>query len=471
LKLVIKFGGVPVKDGESIRNDAELVVSRYKKGDQVAVVTSAMAGVTDQLLNIANRLIEPQANPERQIPDFMRQISVRHFQACQDAIKNKEVLSRTTRVVKETLDLLERALIGVSYLGELSPRSQDLILSFGERLSAPILAGAIESLGVPSRFLTGFEAGIITDDHFTEARPLMDRIRKLAKQRINKIWADKEIPVITGFIGGTKDGIITTLGRGGSDYTASILGAALGVDEIWIMTDVDGIMTADPKVEPKARVIKAISYIEATELAYFGAKVLHPRMIRPAMDTNIPVRVLNAFKPNQGGTLIIRKPNRAKDIVKSITMSRNVSLITVGGAEMIGVPGVAATVFDIIGRAGVKVLMISQSSSQADISFVVDRKEADVALHALRSEFEKRHIDWNINCERNVSVIAAIGAGMKGTPGVAARVFGTMGRNGINILTIAQGSSELNISFTVDERDAVKAVRALHSEFQLDRID
>lgn len=471
MKLVIKFGGVPVKDGESIRNDAEFVVSRYKKGDQVAVVTSAMAGVTDQLLNIANRLIEPQANPERQIPDFMRQISVRHFQACQDAIKNKEVLSRTTRVVKETLDLLERALIGVSYLGELSPRSQDLILSFGERLSAPILAGAIESLGVPSRFLTGFEAGIITDDHFTEARPLMDRIRKLAKQRINKIWADKEIPVITGFIGGTKDGIITTLGRGGSDYTASILGAALGVDEIWIMTDVDGIMTADPKVEPKARVIKAISYIEATELAYFGAKVLHPRMIRPAMDTNIPVRVLNAFKPNQGGTLIIRKPNRAKDIVKSITMSRNVSLLTVGGAEMIGVPGVAATVFDIIGRAGVKVLMISQSSSQADISFVVDRKEADVALHALRSEFEKRHIDWNINCERNVSVIAAIGAGMKGTPGVAARVFGTMGRNGINILTIAQGSSELNISFTVDERDAVKAVRALHSEFQLDRID
>lgn len=471
MKLVIKFGGVPVKDGESIRNDAEFVVSRYKKGDQVAVVTSAMAGVTDQLLNIANRLIEPQANPERQIPDFMRQISVRHFQACQDAIKNKEVLSRTTRVVKETLDLLERALIGVSYLGELSPRSQDLILSFGERLSAPILAGAIESLGVPSRFLTGFEAGIVTDDHFTEARPLMDRIRKLAKQRINKIWADKEIPVITGFIGGTKDGIITTLGRGGSDYTASILGAALGVDEIWIMTDVDGIMTADPKVEPKARVIKAISYIEATELAYFGAKVLHPRMIRPAMDTNIPVRVLNAFKPNQGGTLIIRKPNRAKDIVKSITMSRNVSLITVGGAEMIGVPGVAATVFDIIGRAGVKVLMISQSSSQADISFVVDRKEADVALHALRSEFEKRHIDWNINCERNVSVIAAIGAGMKGTPGVAARVFGTMGRNGINILTIAQGSSELNISFTVDERDAVKAVRALHSEFQLDRID
>ncbi|MEM3420719.1 MAG: aspartate kinase [Candidatus Hadarchaeum sp.] len=469
MKLVIKFGGVPVKDGESIKKDAELVVSRHKKGDQIAVVTSAMAGVTDQLLEIARKLVEPRSNPREQIPEFLRQISIRHYQACQDAIKNKEVLGRTTRTVRETIDLLERALTGISYLGELSPRSQDLILSFGERLSAPILSGSIESLGVKSRALTGFEAGLITDDHFTEARPLMEKVRRIAKQRINKMWAANEVPVITGFIGGTEDGVITTLGRGGSDYTASILGAALGVDEIWIMTDVDGIMTADPKVEPNARVIKTISYIEATELAYFGAKVLHPKMIRPAMDSNIPVRVLNAFKPNQGGTLIIKKPNQVKDIVKSITMSKNVSLITVGGAEMIGVPGVAATVFDIIGRAGVKVLMISQSSSQADISFVVDRKEVDLVLRALRSEFERRKISWDISCERNVSVIAAIGAGMKGTPGVAARVFGTIGRSGINILTIAQGSSELNISFTVDERDAVKAVRALHSEFQLDR--
>lgn len=466
---MVKFGGVPVKDGESILNDAKLVVSRHRKGDQVVVVTSAMAGVTNQLLEIAHKLIDSQANPKQQIPDFMKHISVKHFQACQAAIKNSDVLNRTTRTVKETLDVLERALTGISYLGELSPRSQDLILSFGERLSAPILAGAIESLGVPSRHMTGFEAGLVTDDHYTEARPLTDKIRKLAKQRLNKILAAKEVPVVTGFIAGTEDGIITTLGRGGSDYTASILGAALDADEIWIITDVDGIMTADPKVEPNARVIKVISYIEATELAYFGAKVLHPKMIRPAMDSNIPVRVLNAFKPDHEGTLIIKEPNHIEGIIKSITMSKNVSLITVGGAEMIGVPGVAATVFDILGQSGIKVLMISQSSSQADISFAVDRKDVDVALRALRAEFEKRNIDWNIDCERNVSVIAAIGAGMKGTPGVAARVFSTIGRNKINILTIAQGSSELNISFTVDERDAVKVVRALHGEFRLGR--
>ncbi|MGQ9788253.1 MAG: aspartate kinase [Candidatus Hadarchaeaceae archaeon] len=469
MKLVIKFGGVPVKDGDSIRKDAELVVSRHNKGDRVVVVTSAMAGVTDQLLEIAHKLLEPRSDSRQLISEFIHQISIRHYRACQEAIKNAEVMDKTVRNIRETVDLLERALTGVSYLGELSPRSQDLILSFGERLSAPILSGAIESLGVKSRPLTGFEAGLVTDEHFTEARPLMEKVRKLAKRRINKIWAKMEIPVITGFIGGSEDGIITTLGRGGSDYTASIIGAALGVDEIWIMSDVDGIMTADPKIEPSARVIKTISYIEATELAYFGAKVLHPKMIRPAMDSNIPVRVLNAFKPDQGGTLIIREPNRVKDIVKSVTISKKVSLITVGGAEMIGAPGVAATVFDIIGRAGIKVLMISQSSSQADISFVVDRKEVDLAICALRTEFERRKIGWDISCERNVSVIAAVGAGMKGTPGVAARVFGTLGRNGINILTIAQGSSELNISFTVDERDAVRAVRALHSEFQLDR--
>jgi aspartate kinase len=465
----VKFGGNPVKDGESILNDAKLVVSRHKKGDRVVVVTSAMFGVTNQLVDIARKLVEPAANPDQQVPDFMKQISSKHFQACQTAIKDKNALAQTTRTVKGTLEILERALVGISYLGELSPRSQDLISSFGERLSAPILSGAIVSLGVPSRHLTGFEAGLVTDDHYTEARPLSEKIRKLVKPRLNKIVATNEIPVVTGFIAGTEEGIITTLGRGGSDYTASILGAAWEADEIWIITDVDGIMTADPKVEPSAQVIKKISYLEATELAYFGAKVLHPKMIRPAMDSNIPVRVLNAFKPDNDGTLIIREPNHIEGIVKSITMSKNVSLITVGGAEMIGVPGVAARVFDILGKAAIKVLMISQSSSQADISFAVDRKDVDIALRSLRAEFSKRNIDWKIDCERDVSVIAAVGAGMKGTPGVAARVFNTIGKNDINILTIAQGSSELNISFTVDERDAAKVVRALHAEFHLDK--
>jgi aspartate kinase len=271
--------------------------------------------------------------------------------------------------------------------------------------------------------------------------------------------------VVTGFVAGTAKGTVTTLGRGGSDYSASIVGAALKADEIWIMTDVDGIMTADPKIEPRAKVIDVISYLEATELAYFGAKVLHPKTIQPAMELDIPVRVRNASKPEKEGTLIVRKSERSVKIVKAITASKNVSLITVGGAGMIGVPGVAAAVFDILGQNGVSVLMISQSSSQANISFAVERKDLDAALNSLRRGFSERHCDWTIEFDRDVSIIATVGAGMKGMPGVAARVFNTIGRNKINILMIAQGSSELNISFATNEHDAVKAVRALHGEF------
>jgi len=467
VRLVIKFGGVPVKDGESIRRAAEFVVDRYGKRDKPVVVTSAMAGVTDDLVTISHALVKPRANPKQLIPEFMKRISDRHFHACRAAIADKDVLYRVTRTVKDTLDNLDRVLTGVSYLGELSPQSQDFVLSFGERLSAPILTGAIEFLGVPSQYLTGFDAGIVTDNHFTEARPLFEKTNKLVRQRLGKIVAAGEVPVVTGFIAGTEEGIMTTLGRGGSDYSASIIGAALGVDEIWIMTDVDGIMTADPKVEPNARVIKIISYLEATELAYFGAKVLHPKTIRPAMELDIPVRVRNASKPEREGTLIVRKPKRIEGIVKAITASKNVSLITVGGAEMIGAPGVTAAVFEILGRTGINVLMISQSSSQANISFAVNSKDVDAALHALRTEFAQRNVNWSLTCDRNASVIATVGAGMKGTPGVAARVFSTMGRNRINLLMIAQGSSELNISFAVNGADVVRAVRALHREFGL----
>lgn len=467
MRLVIKFGGVPLKDGQGIRRAARFVVDRWKKGDEIIVVTSAMAGVTDELYAIARKLIEPHVDSTRVIREFVDGIRARHLQACDAAISSKDVHHRISLEVKGTIECLERALMGISYLGELSPRSEDLVLSFGERLSAPILAGSIDSMGVPTKHLTGLEAGILTDDHYTEARPLFEKTKKLTRRRLGKILAEGKVPVVTGFIAGTEEGIVTTLGRGGSDYTASILGACLGADEIWIMTDVDGIMTADPKIEPKARVIEEISYLEATELAYFGAKVLHPKMIEPAMNLDIPVYVRNAFKPERAGTLIVRKPKKVEGIVKAITASKRISLITVGGAGMIGVPGVAATVFEILGRAGIKVIMISQSSSQANISFAVDRKDLDLALRSLREGFAARGLDWSITWDREASVIATVGAGMKGTPGVAARVFNTMGRNGINILMIAQGSSELNISFAVDERDAVKAVRLLHDEFKL----
>ncbi len=468
--LVIKFGGETIRDGKRVKNAAKFVVGRHRKGDKIVVVTSAISNMTDRLIEIAQKITRTRGSPKRLVSDFLKRVSKKHFRICQVAISDKNVLLQTTRAIKNELRGLERALMEIAHRGELSPRLQDLVMSFGERLSAPVLAGTIQALGVPSRHLTGFEAGIITDGRHLGARPLLNQTRRLIRRRMRKTLEGGAIPVVTGFIAGTKSGIITTLGRGGSDYSASLIGSALGADEIWIMTDVDGIMTTDPKIEPNARVIPEMSYLEATELAYFGAQVLHPKTIEPAMDLNIPVRIKNAFNPEGPGTLVVREPKKIKGIVKAITASREVAIVTVGGPSMVGAPGVAAEVFHILGKAGTRVLMISQSSSQANISFIVERKDLRPTLQVLRSEFARRRIDWSIDCDEKASVIATVGAGMRGTPGVAARVFNTMGRNGINILMISQGSSELNISFAVSEKDVIKAVRALHAEFNLDKV-
>lgn len=467
--LVIKFGGETIRDGKRVKNAAKFVVERHRKGDKLVVVTSAISTMTDQLIEIAQKITRVRGSPKRLILDFLKRLSSEHFRVCRAAISDKNVLSQTTRTIENELHNLERALVKITHCGELSPRLQDLAMSFGERLSAPILAGAIQTLGVPSRHLTGLEAGIVTNGRHLEARPLLDQTRRLIRRRLRKPLEGGDIPVVTGFVAGTRDGVITTLGRGGSDYSASLIGSALEADEIWIMTDVDGIMTTDPKIEPNARVVREISYLEATELAYFGAQVLHPKTIEPAMDLNIPVRIKNAFNPEGPGTLVVRKPKKIKRIVKAITASREVAIVTVGGPSMVGAPGVAAEVFHILGKAGIKVLMISQSSSQANISFIVERKDLKLTLRVLRSEFTRRRIDWSIDYDKRASVIATVGAGMRGTPGVAARVFNTMGLNDINIFMISQGSSELNISFSISEKDVIKAVRALHTEFNLSK--
>lgn len=467
--LVIKFGGETIKDGKRVKNAAKFVVERHRKGYKLVVVTSAISNMTDQLIDIAQKITRARGSPKRLISDFLKRVSKKHFRICRVVIGDKNTLLQTTRAIKNELHGLERTLMDIVHRGELSPRLQDLVMSFGERLSAPILAGAIQTLGVSSWHLTGLEAGIITNGRHLEARPLLDQTRRLIRRRLKEALKGGDIPVVTGFVAGTKDGVITTLGRGGSDYSASLIGSALGVDEIWIMTDVDGIMTTDPKIESDAKVVHEISYLEATELAYFGAQVLHPKTIEPAMDLDIPVRIKNAFNLGDPGTLVVRKSRKIKRIVKAITASREVAIVTVGGPSMVGAPGVAAEVFHILEKAGVKVLMISQSSSQANISFIVERKDLKPTLQVLRSEFAKRRIDWNIDYDEKASVIATVGAGMRGTPGVAARVFNTMGLNDVNILMISQGSSELNISFAISEKDVIKAVRALHAEFNLNK--
>jgi aspartate kinase len=292
-----------------------------------------------------------------------------------------------------------------------------------------------------------------------------------ARPRLLSIIERGVVPVITGFVGATEEGIPTTLGRGASDYSAAIFGAVLDADEIQIWTDVNGVMTADPRIVPNARSMRQLSYEEVAELAYYGAKVLHPQTVTPAIEKKIPIRVLNTFEPNHPGTLIMeRRDESAHGTVKAITSIRNMTLVTVAGRGMIGVPGTAARTFGAVATVGANVLMISQSSSEQSICFVVPESAAPTVINALQVEFktelERQHID-QIDGHHDVAIIAVVGSGMRGTPGLAASIFQAVGNHNINVIAIAQGSSEANVSLVVDAARAPDAVLAIHDIFAL----
>jgi aspartate kinase len=465
MEKIMKFGGTSIADGEKIKHVVKLIQEEVKLGNTIVVVVSALASITDSLIQAIDKA---KLSDFQFIKEFHESLSKRHYEVAKTAISNEKILSDVIKELNQKLSDLDKILTGIAYLGEVTPRSYDYVLSFGERLSAPIVSGALNNVGIKSKSLTGGEAGIVTDSCFGEARPLMSITTQQVKERLEPLLKRGIVPVVTGFIACTPEGYITTLGRGGSDYTATILGAALEVDEVWIWSDVDGLMTADPKIEPKAKTIETISFSEAIEIAYFGAKVIHPRALEPTAEKGIPVRIKNTFNPKNPGTLIIKEQRIKKgDIVKAITIIRDVAAITVSGAGMVGALGVAAKVFGILGENNVNVLMISQSSSEANISFIVPRAMLEKAVNALELSLLGGGLIKEIVPESDVCIIAVVGAGMKGTPGVAARVFQAVAREGINIMMIAQGSSELNISFVVKEKDGDKAVRAIHREFNL----
>jgi len=357
----------------------------------------------------------------------------------------------------------------ISVLGELTPRALDVIAGMGERMSVRQVAAVLERHAIPARAVDATQL-IVTDDQYGAASPLMTPTAERSQALLNPLIQERITPVVTGFIGATEVGIPTTLGRGGSDYSATILGRALGADEVWIWTDVNGVMTADPRVVPDACTIPRLSYAEVGEMAYFGAKVLHPQAIRPVKRSAIPVRILNTFEPDHPGTLITKDPDGSHQTVKAITAIKQLSLITIEGAGMIGVPGVAARTFGAVARTGTNVLMISQSSSEQGICFVVPTNEAGSVLDALQEELsrelERRDIE-RIWPQDDIVILAVVGAGMKGTPGIASRVFGALGAHRINVIAMAQGSSEYNISLVVTQGDGDEAVRHIHEEFKL----
>jgi aspartate kinase len=461
----MKFGGTSVGDGSRIRGVVKIIKDYIDLGSKVVVVVSALNGVTDTILEIA----EQAASGNRDaVEEVVGRLGRRHRTVAEGALFGRELLERTMRKIEELIAEFERVLVSVSTLKELTARSQDYLLSFGEKLSTTIVHAGLVDVGVNAVMFTGGEAGIVTDDHFGEAVPLMKVTAHRVREKLSSMVEEGVTPVVTGYIAADQDGITTTLGRGGSDYTATIIGYSLNVDAVWIWTDVDGLMTAEPQIEPSARTIKSISYAEGMELVYFGAKAMHPKALEPAWEKEIPVFIKNTFNPGGMGTCIGKdQPVISKNIVKAVAIIRDTALITVGGAGMIGTPGVAARVFGILGENRINILMISQSSSEANISLIIRKGELDKAVNLLELAFLGKGMIREVSFEEDVCVIAVVGAGMRGAIGVASRIFGAVAKESVNVRVIAQGSSELNVSFVVSRDDVEKAVKALHQEFKL----
>lgn len=458
--LVTKFGGTSVGSADAIRALAAITAQNRAEWDNVVVVVSALSGITDSLLRIVRAA---QAGDAATVRDLYATLRQRHDTTIDELLTTERAAVR--KDVDGLLDECAKLCEGVRVLGELTLRTLDSIAGLGERMSARIVAATLREHGVPAAAFDATDL-IITDDRYQDASPLMAETIERTSARLGPVLAEGITPVVTGFIGATLAGVKTTLGRGGSDWSAAILGAALEATEVWIYTDVDGVLTADPRIVPDAQVITTLSYNEVSELAYFGAKVLHPKTIRPVVERGIALRVKNTFNPDHPGTSIVQQTERIAGAIKAVTSVHNLSLITVAGRGMLGVPGIAARTFAAVARQNASILMISQASSEQSICFVLPGGTTESVVASLRqelaAEIERRDID-SVSVDEHVAIITAVGAGMRGTTGVAKRVFGVIGDAEINVIAIAQGSSECAISLVVDEVHARAAVCAIHA--------
>jgi aspartate kinase len=460
----MKFGGTSVGDIQRLQEVASIVHTYLPQ--LPIVVASAMAGVTNTLLETAQLALQRETDRVKKNVETLKE---KHLNVAntllKDAVRHRELIQRQSALIDELANLYR----GVSLLKELSVRSIDAIASFGEILSCLQLAAILKDNGVNAEFVDA-RTIIQTDNHFGEAAVDFSVTNEKVKSALLPLIGKDIVPVITGFIGSTEDGLTTTLGRSGSDYTGSIVGAAIDSKEIWIWTDVDGVMTADPRYVTGAKVLSEISYREAAEMSYFGAKVIHPKTMMPAIEKNIPIRIKNTFNPSHPGTLISQSTNTTDHVVKNITSIDNLSLIAIEGNGMVGVPGISARIFSALARVRVNVMMISQASSEHNVCIIVPQKDCSKAVKELRSEFDtdlaKKIVD-DIAVQENVSIVAVVGEGMKGKRGIAGRTFTAIANADVNIVAIAQGSSELNISLVVEQSEVRKAVQAIHDAFHL----
>jgi aspartokinase/homoserine dehydrogenase 1 len=463
---VFKFGGVAVGNAEAIRTALGHV---RRAAPNVAVIVSAMNGVTDLLLDAGQAALRRDLG---RCEEAAAEFESRHLALVGELIASKRRAEELGNVIRDSAREMRSMMESISVLEELTPRAQDALVARGERAVARIFAAAANEVGIDAVYVDALDI-IQTERRLGTLWPNLAKCERAAKKHVLPLLAEGKVVVIPGYIASGPDGSLVTLGRGGSDFSAAIIARSVGARALTLYKEVDGLMTADPKSVPAARVIAEMHYREAAELAYYGAKVLHPRTMIPLVDRKIPLLVRNTFRETSAGTRIAGDVKPGAYPVKALTAIHRQALISIEGKGMIGVPGVAGRAFTALSNAGHSVSMISQASSESSICFVVPEAEADHAVAALEHVFESERklllID-RIDAEKRVAMIAVVGLGMRGTSGIAARTFSAIAAAGVNIVAIAQGSSELNITVAVSESDATRALLALHSEYQLHKI-
>ncbi len=467
MKLVLKYGGTSIATPKNVK-DIVKHLSLLKKGNQIVIVCSAISGTTDDLLETSNLIKKEKKD---QVKQLTNKIIQKHKKFAQQTISKSKVRKQLLADLDSDFTKLVAFIDGKIQLWEITPRSLDYLISYGERLSSKIVSAALVDQGLKSEPFTGKQIGIVTDSNFGESKPLLDTTRLRVSKHVDSLFAKKVIPVVGGFAGADQHGRTTTFGRGGSDYSATTIASSIKADEIWLMSDVDGLMTADPKIVKNAKILKEVSYVEAIEMSLFGAKQIHPRTFEPLLSKKIPMRIRNTFNLKNKGTLVTATPGaNTKKTVKCVSTIRNNGLIDIRGGSMVGALGTAGKIFTTLANAGVNVMMISQNPSESSISVVIKNSDLDKAVSSLEMELLGKIIK-KLEVTTDVAIVALIGSGMRGTVGVASKVFGSIAKKKVNVTMITQGSSELNLAFVVKNSDCKLAVQALHDEFELAKIN
>jgi len=475
--IVHKFGGTSVGNAERISSTADIIIEQQnrlrgksssedsKTRLEMVVVVSAMSGVTDQLISGGRAAAEGRDSVYREIKSRLLQ---RHLEAAETLLNHSPERLEVGGLIEDRLHDLERLYRSIAVLGEFTVRGCDAVTSLGEQLSANLLAAVLRERGARAQAVPATEL-IVTDENFGAARPLKELTNQRLAQRVKPLVERGVIPVITGYIAATERGVTTTLGRGGSDYTAAIVGAGLGAEEVWIWSDVDGILTADPNLVPQARTLAELSYSEAIELAYYGADVLHPKTIRPVTEIGIPLRILNSFNPGHAGTLIVRSPQAGRELWPAIISTTGLSLIALGAQDDNWTLGKAARALQLINEAGLDVPLFSQSFSEHSLNLVVRQQNQAHCLNVLHGEFGKDASNLHtLGVKEQVATVSVVGFPGWSESGIVSHAFTALGRHGTRVIAVAQAGSGYSVSFCIPEEQVASTVRFLHHELGLD---